>query len=911
MALPAAERMPFAERAATDAGQRERLVKMLLASETISVDLLASRVDEVAARLAPKNSLVSGSWLGRQIGGFTLGEVLGEGGSSMVFGAEREQGGVRQPVAVKIFKRILMGAVERRRFDSERQHLALLTHPSIARYIDGGSTEDGIAYIVMERVSGIRITDYLRERRATLRDRVRLMAEVSDAVAAAHRALIAHRDLKPANVLVTAEGHVKLLDFGIAKNLGDTADATTTQDRALTPAYAAPEQLAGGIITTATDVYSMGVLLCEVLTGSRPAGAIVAPSRLLDEAVEAAGIPESLSDLRRQLRGDLDNISLKAMAEQALQRYGSAEAFGDDLRRYLAHQPVSARAPTLGYLLRRFVQRNFAAATIASVALIAVIGLMVLAWRSALQAGQEADRAERTREVLVSVFRAAEPVSAERPTTLVEVTESAILQLRNDRSVRPAIRDDLLVELAGVLAGQGQTSRSTELLNELLAQQGGDALAPEQRHRAQLELGRVLLEQQQYAALDALLVTLEKASLAADLDAERRMLQSERAAQQLRYPEATAAAAQAVAACSNGACPPMVEVQTLVWFAGTQRQRMLGSQQQRETIYAASVAAFERAITRGIELLGPTHVLIADAQGGLAGTYAHMGRHEEAERYARAAVDIGEGTLPATHWRLQDWLSMLAYTQYRRGASREAVDSGERALRVAKTRFGEASPQLYSMLSVLATFERAAGDYAAAAEHLRTALEGASTLLGAQAPGVQALRCRLENVRTLLGKSGVDAPCAEELQALRADERQAFSLRQALRDAAEIALWRGDPLAAIALLQENLDRSGGETTTVKLRIETRLAVAQSMAGETKVAQANLARLLPELDRHPDLMDAWRDAQLALAELAWQRGDVPAARRGADSVQLRIDLLPAAEPYVRARLLRLQARMADA
>src|SRR6185312_1456067 len=208
---------------------------------------------------------------GSRIGPFQLLEVLGEGGSSTVFRAFRDIEGVRQFVAVKLLARGLYTAEARRRFHHEREALARLRHPGIARLIEGGVADNGLAYIALELIDGKPITRYAQQHTLSERQRLTLFLRVCRAVESAHRALIVHRDLKPSNVLVTADGEMKLLDFGIAKLLGDTEDATRTRHQALTPAYAAPEQFTPGAITTATDVYALGVLLRELLTGERNA----------------------------------------------------------------------------------------------------------------------------------------------------------------------------------------------------------------------------------------------------------------------------------------------------------------------------------------------------------------------------------------------------------------------------------------------------------------------------------------------------------------------------------------------------------------------------------------------------------------------------------------------------------------
>ncbi|MGH8214532.1 MAG: serine/threonine-protein kinase, partial [Rhodanobacteraceae bacterium] len=249
---------------------------------------------------------------GSRIGPFELLDVLGEGGSSTVFRACREADGVRQYVALKLLARGLYTAEARRRFHHEREALARLRHPGIARLIEGGIADNGLAYIALELIDGAPVTSHAIERGLPERQRLTLFLQVCRAVASAHRALIVHRDLKPSNVLVTADGNVKLLDFGIAKLLDDTEDATRTRHQALTPAYAAPEQFTPGAITTATDVYALGVLLRELLTGERHAsdGARTPLSQFIDNGAS----PSDPKPARRKLRGDLANIVTKATA---------------------------------------------------------------------------------------------------------------------------------------------------------------------------------------------------------------------------------------------------------------------------------------------------------------------------------------------------------------------------------------------------------------------------------------------------------------------------------------------------------------------------------------------------------------------------------------------------------------------
>jgi serine/threonine-protein kinase len=330
---------------------------------------------------------------GQVVGAYRLHSLIGQGGMGSVWLAERCDGRFEGRVAVKLLNVALMGRAGEERFRREGNFLARVTHPHIARLVDAGVSAASQPYLVLEHVNGQPIDRYCDEQALGIDARIRLFLDVLEAVAHAHANLIVHRDIKPANVLVSVDGQVKLLDFGIAKLLkgdaqwGDSlvfeASALTRDAGApLTPDYAAPEQMAHGQITTATDVYALGVLLYVLLSGQHPAGAAVRspvtlmraivdvePRRMSDVVVSRTETPEALAHhasrrdttlgrLRRALRGDLDTIVAKTLKKNAPERYASVTALADDLRRFLHHEPISARPDTLRYRATRFVRRH-------------------------------------------------------------------------------------------------------------------------------------------------------------------------------------------------------------------------------------------------------------------------------------------------------------------------------------------------------------------------------------------------------------------------------------------------------------------------------------------------------------------------------------------------------------------------
>ncbi len=351
---------------------------------------------------------------GRRLGAWTLERPLGRGGMGTVWLARRSDGRYEGLAAVKLLNLALLDPVGAERFRREGTLLARLSHPGIARLLDAGVTEESQPYLVLEYVEGERIDHACDAGQLSPERRILRFLDVLAPVAHAHANLIVHRDLKPSNILVTADGTVKLLDFGIAKLLedGSVAEASTLTDaaggRALTPEYAAPEQIAGDPITTATDVYALGVLLYLLLTGRHPTGE---GSRTAAEHIAAALDAEparpssaltadaaatrggSADRIRRSYAGDLDNIVLKALRKAPAERYATVDAFGDDLRSYLGHQPVSARPDSLTYRTGKFVRRHRGSVIAAALVAAALIGATVITWRQAVAARQQRDEA--------------------------------------------------------------------------------------------------------------------------------------------------------------------------------------------------------------------------------------------------------------------------------------------------------------------------------------------------------------------------------------------------------------------------------------------------------------------------------------------------------------------------------------
>ena len=362
---------------------------------------------------------------GLMIGPYRMDTVLGEGGMGMVWLASRADGLYQRQVALKLLRPGIADPGLRLRFSREREILAKLEHPNIARLLDAGIGNEGQPYLALEYVEGIAITDYCQAHEATVEARLKLFLQICDAVSHAHANLIVHRDLKPSNILVTPGGDVRLLDFGIAKLLDDPSVAAPlhprTEVRAFTLHYAAPEQVRGETVTTRTDVYSLGVVLYEVLTGSKPyrlrrqtdaewEQAILAVEPLKPSVtVQRVTVPGEVSDaaqrrLARQLGGDLDTITLKALAKQPEQRYASVEAMAQDLRRHLSGRPIQARPQSWTYQLGKFASRHRLGLVVGTLATVMVLcALAASVWQSR-QAVREATRAQAMQDFVIGLF---------------------------------------------------------------------------------------------------------------------------------------------------------------------------------------------------------------------------------------------------------------------------------------------------------------------------------------------------------------------------------------------------------------------------------------------------------------------------------------------------------------------------
>lgn len=499
VALERSARAAFLDQqCAEDPSLRVDVQALLDADDVAATSSLELRAPELIQELAESAHTESTqALLGMRLGHWKLQRELGRGGMGAVYLAERDDGAYQQQAAVKVMLSGWNAADLINRFRTERQMLANLNHPNIARLLDGGMSEQGNPYLVLEYVDGEPIDRYCDQRCMPLRERMQLFMRVCEAVAHAHRALIVHRDLKPSNIFVTHDGEVKLLDFGIAKILpSDGIGMTQSQTRIFTPEFASPEQVRGEPPTTGVDVYALGVLLYALLTGKRPYGKTAETPAAYEQAIlnlepdrpsrvaaqvdrqSAQKRAHSPASLAKALQGDLDAIVLKALRKQPSHRYGSVDALAQDAACFLTNKPVSARRGNWRYSAGRFIQRNALAVALAVLAIASLLGGLALALQQAERAREqrdvaqiEASNARAVAEFVSGVFESADPVQTDgadpRASELLDRGRETLAQ-RND--LQPETRVALLLTLGHAYLGISKAKIGFDLMQEAVAE---------------------------------------------------------------------------------------------------------------------------------------------------------------------------------------------------------------------------------------------------------------------------------------------------------------------------------------------------------------------------------------------------------------------------------------------------------
>ena len=634
--------------------------------------------------------------IGQQIGGWRVTGLLGRGGMGSVYRAERADETFAQHAALKLVHPRL-GADFRPRFLRERALLAGLDHPGVARLLDGGLTPDGAPYLAMELVEGEPITAYANAHGLGLRERVALFLQACDAVAHAHLHLIVHRDLKPAHILVEDPGsgpRVKLLDFGIAKLLSDDEGGPElTRPGAsgpLTPSYAAPEQLRGGVLTTATDVYALGLVLYELLAGVRPytvQGLSPAEAeRLICDAPLALPSAIAPPDTARALRGDLDTICLKALAQEPGRRYATADALAADLRRHLDGLPVEARPATARYRVGRFLRRHRIAATAAALVLLAILGGAGVALWQAREARAAAARAEAVNAFLVTLLAAASPEVDGRDVRMADLLDRAVATLDSAFTGTPDTESQLRLTLGityrtlGLYDEAGAQLRRALALRTQLHGEGHPQVAD-----VQLSLGRFYAEHGEYAAADSILTlalaTEERHSGPSSLRAANVLNALGIAQYEVgKYEEAAATVRRALDYDEATTAPGDVDM-------NIERANLANALADLGRT-DESVQLFQQVVAE-LRQYHPESEVLANALTNYGTVRDDQGHKEDAAALHEEAAGLFRTTLGPDHPKLGLALNNLGATQSVLGRHAEAAASLRESARIYGTQFGE------------------------------------------------------------------------------------------------------------------------------------------------------------------------------------------------------------------------------
>jgi eukaryotic-like serine/threonine-protein kinase len=690
-------------------------------------------VVQVAVRAAPAPP----SLAGQVLGAYRLLSLIGQGGMGTVWLAERCDGRFEGRAAVKLLNVAVVSRASEERFRREGNILARLTHPNIARLIDAGVSPTGQPYLVLEYVDGQAIDRYCDAHALTVEARLRVFLDVLEAVTHAHANLVVHRDIKPGNVLVSAAGHVKLLDFGIAKLIEDDdessngthpASAPLTRDGwAATPQYAAPEQVAGGVVTTATDVYALGVLLYVLLTGTHPAGDDAhSPATLLHAIVEVA--PRRPSDvvtaarLRRMLRGDLDTIIAKALKKNAAERYNSVTALADDIRRFLRHEPITARRDTLSYRALTFVRRHprgVAASTAVVVLLAALTTYHTMRLETERDRAQrEAAKARKASEVLTSLLTSADPYAirgSREDATIRGVLDAGAVQVQKELVGQPELQAGMLTVLGRIYRRLGVYDKAQPLLEQALVS-GNAAFGPEHVDTAQTlhDLGVVLADKGDYVAAAQ---RLEQA-----LAMRRRLLGNEHADVAVTLSE-LGRVYQDIGLNQRAESPQREALRI--------RRKVLGEDHRETAVSQSDLASVLRlnGDLDGAETLlrqsletnrktrGEIHPNTSATLHDLGLIAAARRDDADAEAMLRRALDIARRTLGDSHPIVATTLNSLSHVLAAQGRYEEAAAAQQDALAIARPALG-GDHQLVAIYAINLASIQLARNQPVAAEHL-------------------------------------------------------------------------------------------------------------------------------------------------------------------------------------------------
>ncbi len=709
---PPGERTAFLEAACAGDPVLRHEVERLLAADAREAAFIDRPADEVLGLM------VGDRGEPQRLGPYRLLRAIGRGGMGAVYLAVRDDEQYERLVAVKILRSGLEDTELRHRFLVERQILARLEHPGIARLYDGGTTEDGRPYLVMELIEGLPVDEYCDRHRLAIDQRLALFLRICAAVQYAHQNLLVHRDLKPANILVTPQGEPKLLDFGIAKQLEPAAAAdsrTRTGLRVMTPGYASPEQVKGGAITTASDVYSLGVLLYELLAGRSPYQVEEgAPPYELERAVNeqepekpsmallrpgnpspadiAAARGSRPAALRRRLADDLDTIVLTALRKEPPRRYESVARLSSDLERHLKDLPVSARPDTLGYRTRKLVRRHRIAVAAAAVVVLLVAVLLAGLFLQGRQTARQRDKARYALSFLVDTFKQADPYRTQGETlTAREILDQGADRISRELAGEPDVQAAVMDAIGEVNLGLGRYDAAEPLLKRSLAIRrqtfGPESLetAESLEHLAELRNERAEWAGAESHLREALAIRRrqggEDLAVAKTLNRLGQTLLGKGASAEVA-PEIEALHQEALAIARRVEGPDGLTVAE-TFFALANLQGVLGN-------YAESENRFRMGLAVGQKALGEQDPRYWRDRSRLGDGLFNAGKFKEAEAVYRQCLNVQKKVLGREHPDVARTLIGLAAALHLQGRYTEAEALEREVLALARSQYGPA-----------------------------------------------------------------------------------------------------------------------------------------------------------------------------------------------------------------------------
>jgi eukaryotic-like serine/threonine-protein kinase len=725
--LPESEQSGFLEMRCRDDSALVSEVLTLLREDSRGGSMLDRDIAQVAHQVFNDPSAEPLPF--KSFGPYRIIKTLGEGGMGVVYLAEREDLGTQ--VAIKVLRDAWLSPARRARFAVEQRTLAQLNHPSIARLYDADTSTDGTPFFVMEYVEGIPLTEYCRRHQCPVAERLGLFRDVCEAVLYAHQHAVIHRDLKPSNILVKADGSVRLLDFGIAKqmeNLGESVDQTMTGLRLMTPAYAAPEQIRGEQVGIQADVYSLGVVLYELLAGRLPfdlsnrtpaqAEKLLTeriaekPSAAAGNAEAAAGVNENAASPSKNAWADLDVLCLTAMHKDVRQRYQSVEALIRDVDHYLQSEPLDARPDTWGYRLGKFTRRNWRTMSAAVAVLAVIIGLVIFytvrvtrARNAAL--AQEA-RTLRIQRFMLNLFQGGDPSAGPADDLRVVTLVDRGVQEARGLDTEPAVQAELYETLGGIYQKLGKFEQADSLLQSALATRqsifGADSV---ETAKSLLALGSLRDEQAQYEDSERLIrkaLDIDKRHLppndpavAKDMLALGNVL-SDRGAydQAIAMLEETVRLYSAPGSAPTDAADSLHQLANAHFYAGH---------------YEISTVLNQRVLEMYKQIYGDRHPRVADIYINLGAIRYDLGHYTEAEQYDRQALDIVQKWYGKDNPEAATDLTILARALVFQGRYDEASDLLQQSLAIKERAFGKMHPSVASTLNELGNVASKTGKY--------------------------------------------------------------------------------------------------------------------------------------------------------------------------------------------------------